>query len=100
MDFIGRRAAFVASSAAASPPPSASPASASASHLHHHQPAQHQQARNQKILIPASQQAMAPQVNVSDSKLIQHMNASSIPSAVATAATLALPADVTPVNRY
>ena len=44
--------------------------------------------------------ATAPQVIVPDSKLLQHMNASSILSAVATAATLALPADVTPVNRY
>jgi transcription initiation factor TFIIA large subunit len=42
---------------------------------------------------------MAPQVNVSDSKLIQHMNASSIPSAVATVATLALPAGLPPVQQ-
>ncbi|GAB1297687.1 General transcription factor II A, 1 [Apodemus speciosus] len=41
----------------------------------------------------------APQVIVPDSKLIQHMNASSITSAAATAATLALPAGVTPVQQ-
>uniref|UniRef100_A0A8C6MND5 Transcription initiation factor IIA subunit 1 n=1 Tax=Mus spicilegus TaxID=10103 RepID=A0A8C6MND5_MUSSI len=72
-------------------------------HHHHHQQAQlqqtvPQQAQTQQVLIPASQQATAPQVIVPDSKLLQHMNASSIPSAAATAATLALPAGVTPVQ--
>ncbi|KAL1789535.1 transcription initiation factor IIA subunit 1 [Sigmodon hispidus] len=52
-------------------------------HHHHHQQAQPQQtvpqqAQTQQVLIPASQQATAPQVIVPDSKLIQHMNASSI----------------------
>lgn len=42
--------------------------------------------------------ATAPQVIVPDSKLIQHMNASNM-SAAATAATLALPAGVTPVQQ-
>ncbi|KAM4853192.1 transcription initiation factor IIA subunit 1 isoform 2-T2 [Thomomys bottae] len=65
-------------------------------HHHHHQQAQPQQtvpqqAQTQQVLIPASQQTTAPQVIVPDSKLIQHMNASSM-SAAATAATLALPA--------
>ncbi|XP_073098121.1 transcription initiation factor IIA subunit 1 isoform X1 [Manis javanica] len=72
-------------------------------HHHHHQqaPAQStvpQQAQTQQVLIPASQQAAAPQVIVPDSKLIQHMNASNM-SAAATAATLALPAGVTPVQQ-
>ncbi|XP_012868860.1 PREDICTED: transcription initiation factor IIA subunit 1 [Dipodomys ordii] len=52
-------------------------------HHHHHQQAQPQQtvpqqAQTQQVLIPASQQATAPQVIVPDSKLIQHMNASSM----------------------
>ncbi|KAM5243810.1 transcription initiation factor IIA subunit 1 isoform 1-T1 [Hipposideros larvatus] len=84
-------------------------------HHHHHQQAQPQQsvpqqAQAQQVLIPASQQAAAPQVIVPDSKLIQHMNASNmidhqklqsinIFSAAATAATLALPAGVTPVQQ-
>lgn len=73
-------------------------------HHHHHQQAQPQQtvpqqAQTQQVLIPASQQATAPQVIVPDSKLIQHMNTSSITSAAATAATLALPAGVTPVQQ-
>uniref|UniRef100_G1SMS4 Stonin 2 n=3 Tax=Boreoeutheria TaxID=1437010 RepID=G1SMS4_RABIT len=72
-------------------------------HHHHHQQAQPQQtvpqqAQTQQVLIPASQQATAPQVIVPDSKLIQHMNASNM-SAAATAATLALPAGVTPVQQ-
>ncbi|XP_036074132.1 transcription initiation factor IIA subunit 1 isoform X2 [Rousettus aegyptiacus] len=72
-------------------------------HHHHHQQAQPQQtvpqqAQTQQVLIPASQQAAAPQVIVPDSKLIQHMNASNM-SAAATAATLALPAGVTPVQQ-
>lgn len=72
-------------------------------HHHHHQQAQPQQtvpqqAQAQQVLIPASQQAAAPQVIVPDSKLIQHMNASNM-SAAATAATLALPAGVTPVQQ-
>lgn len=72
-------------------------------HHHHHsqgQPQQTvtQQAQTQQVLIPASQQATAPQVIVPDSKLIQHMNASNM-SAAATAATLALPAGVTPVQQ-
>ncbi|KAM7159067.1 transcription initiation factor IIA subunit 1 isoform 3-T3 [Molossus nigricans] len=80
-------------------------------HHHHHQQAQPQpkvpqQAQTQQVLIPASQQAAAPQVIVPDSKLIQHMNASNmfsqifdLKSAAATAATLALPAGVTPVQQ-
>ncbi|XP_077906781.1 transcription initiation factor IIA subunit 1 isoform X2 [Ictidomys tridecemlineatus] len=72
-------------------------------HHHHHQQTQPQQtvpqqAQTQQVLIPASQQATAPQVIVPDSKLIQHMNASNM-SAAATAATLALPAGVTPVQQ-
>ncbi|VFV29739.1 transcription initiation factor iia [Lynx pardinus] len=72
-------------------------------HHHHHQQTQPQQtvpqqAQTQQVLIPASQQAAAPQVIVPDSKLIQHMNASNM-SAAATAATLALPAGVTPVQQ-
>ncbi|XP_021058147.1 transcription initiation factor IIA subunit 1-like [Mus pahari] len=76
-------------------------------HHHHHQQQQQQtqsqqtvpqQAQTQPVLILASQQATAPPVTVPDSKLLQRMNASSIPSAAATAATLALPAGVTPVQ--
>ena len=72
-------------------------------HRHHQQQAQPQQtgpqqAQAQQVLIPASQQAAAPQVIVPDSKLIQHMNASNT-SAAATAATLTLPAGVTPVQQ-
>uniref|UniRef100_G3TRS2 Ral transcription factor IIA subunit 1 n=1 Tax=Loxodonta africana TaxID=9785 RepID=G3TRS2_LOXAF len=58
-----------------------------------------QPTQTQQVLIPASQQATAPQVIVPDSKLIQHMNASNMNSAAATAATLALPAGVTPVQQ-
>ncbi|XP_077179521.1 transcription initiation factor IIA subunit 1 isoform X2 [Paroedura picta] len=72
-------------------------------HHHHHpqpQPQQtvQQQSQTQQVLIPATQQAPQPQVIVPDSKLIQHMNASSM-SAAATAATLALPAGVTPLQQ-
>ncbi|XP_061854801.1 transcription initiation factor IIA subunit 1 isoform X1 [Colius striatus] len=72
-------------------------------HHHHHtqpQPQQtvQQQSQPQQVLIPASQQAPQPQVIVPDSKLIPHMNASGM-SAAATAATLALPAGVTPVQQ-
>ncbi|KAM4666806.1 transcription initiation factor IIA subunit 1 isoform 2-T3 [Amazona ochrocephala] len=71
-------------------------------HHHHHtqpQPQQtvQQQSQPQQVLIPASQQAQQ-QVIVPDSKLIPHMNASGM-SAAATAATLALPAGVTPVQQ-
>ncbi|XP_044292129.1 transcription initiation factor IIA subunit 1 isoform X2 [Varanus komodoensis] len=71
-------------------------------HSHHHhpqpQPAVQQQSQAQQVLIPATQQAPQQQVIVPDSKLIQHMNASGM-SAAATAATLALPAGVTPVQQ-
>uniref|UniRef100_A0A8D0C1G2 Ral transcription factor IIA subunit 1 n=1 Tax=Salvator merianae TaxID=96440 RepID=A0A8D0C1G2_SALMN len=74
-------------------------------HHHHHpqpqqqpQPAVQQQSQTQQVLIPAAQQAPQQQVLVQDSKLIQHMNASGM-SAAATAATLALPAGVTPVQQ-
>ncbi|KAM7163874.1 transcription initiation factor IIA subunit 1 isoform 3-T3 [Macrochelys suwanniensis] len=69
-------------------------------HHHHPQPQQtvQQQSQTQQVLIPASQQAPQQQVIVPDSKLIQHMNASGM-SAAATAATLALPAGVTPVQQ-
>uniref|UniRef100_A0A8C5X267 General transcription factor IIA subunit 1 n=1 Tax=Malurus cyaneus samueli TaxID=2593467 RepID=A0A8C5X267_9PASS len=71
-------------------------------HHHHHtpQPQQtvQQQSQPQQVLIPASQQAPQQQVIVPDSKLIPHMNASGM-SAAATAATLALPAGVTPVQQ-
>ncbi|RMC00678.1 hypothetical protein DUI87_23296 [Hirundo rustica rustica] len=71
-------------------------------HHHHHtpQPQQtvQQQSQPQQVLIPASQQAAQQQVIVPDSKLIPHMNASGM-SAAATAATLALPAGVTPVQQ-
>ncbi|XP_060118007.1 transcription initiation factor IIA subunit 1 [Heteronotia binoei] len=73
-------------------------------HHHHHHPQPQsqqtvqQQSQTQQVLIPATQQAPQPQVIVPDSKLIQHMNASSM-SAAATAATLALPAGVTPVQQ-
>ncbi|XP_062974005.1 transcription initiation factor IIA subunit 1 [Elgaria multicarinata webbii] len=75
------------------------------SHHHHHhhpqpqpQPTVQQQSQAQQVLIPATQQAPQQQVIVPDSKLIQHMSASSM-SAAATAATLALPAGVTPVQQ-
>ncbi|XP_039393015.1 transcription initiation factor IIA subunit 1 isoform X3 [Mauremys reevesii] len=69
-------------------------------HHHHPQPQQtvQQQSQTQQVLIPASQQAPQQQVIVPDSKLIQHMSASGM-SAAATAATLALPAGVTPVQQ-
>ncbi|KAM4690633.1 transcription initiation factor IIA subunit 1 isoform 1-T1 [Rhinophrynus dorsalis] len=73
---------------------------------HHHvqpHPQQQQitahQAQTQQVLIPTTHQA-APQqqVLVQDSKLIQHMAPQGM-SAAATAATLALPAGVTPVHQ-
>ncbi|XP_013919754.1 PREDICTED: transcription initiation factor IIA subunit 1 [Thamnophis sirtalis] len=70
------------------------------SHHHHHsQPQQtvQQQSQTQQVLIPATQQTPQSQV-MPDSKLIQHMNASTM-SAAATAATLALPGGVTPVQQ-
>ncbi|KAM6462153.1 transcription initiation factor IIA subunit 1 [Liasis olivaceus] len=69
-------------------------------HHHHPQPQQtvQQQSQTQQVLIPATQQTPQPQVIMPDSKLIQHMNASTM-SAAATAATLALPAGVTPVQQ-
>ncbi|KAM4664343.1 transcription initiation factor IIA subunit 1 [Discoglossus pictus] len=70
-------------------------------HIQHHpqpqQPMQHQ-TQTQQVLIPATHHAPQQQVLVQDSKLIQHM-ASQGMSAAATAATLALPAGVTPVQQ-
>uniref|UniRef100_A0A803T0P5 Ral transcription factor IIA subunit 1 n=1 Tax=Anolis carolinensis TaxID=28377 RepID=A0A803T0P5_ANOCA len=70
-------------------------------HHHHHPPQQQQQtvqqSQAQQVLIPATQQAPQQQVIVPDSKLM-HMNTSGM-SAAATAATLALPAGVTPVQQ-
>ncbi|KAG8126387.1 putative Transcription initiation factor IIA subunit 1-like protein [Naja naja] len=72
------------------------------SHHHHHsqsqQTVQQQSQQTQQVLIPATQQTPQPQVIMPDSKLIQHMNASTM-SAAATAATLALPGGVTPVQQ-
>ncbi|XP_060613207.1 transcription initiation factor IIA subunit 1 [Anolis sagrei] len=70
-------------------------------HHHHHPPQQQQQtvqqSQAQQVLIPATQQAPQQQVIVPDPKLM-HMNTSGM-SAAATAATLALPAGVTPVQQ-
>ncbi|KAM8921669.1 transcription initiation factor IIA subunit 1 [Pelodytes ibericus] len=70
---------------------------------HHHVHQQHQvaaahQTQTQQVLIPATHQAPQQQVLVQDSKLIQHMTQQGM-SAAATAATLALPAGVTPVQQ-
>ncbi|KAG8561963.1 hypothetical protein GDO81_015546 [Engystomops pustulosus] len=75
-------------------------------HHHHvqaHQPQQQtitHQAPTQQVLIPAAHQASQQQVLIpsNDSKLIQHMAPQGM-SAAATAATLALPAGVTPVQQ-
>ncbi|KAM9294681.1 transcription initiation factor IIA subunit 1 [Gastrophryne carolinensis] len=80
-------------------------------HHHHHQhhhvqphPQQQQatahQTTAQQVLIPATHQASQQQVLIpsNDSKLIQHMTPQGM-SAAATAATLALPAGVTPVQQ-
>ncbi|XP_036305392.1 transcription initiation factor IIA subunit 1-like [Pipistrellus kuhlii] len=72
-------------------------------HHHHHlqappQPAAPQQARPRQVLIPAPRPAAAPQAAAApDSKLTKPMSASNV-SAAATAAILALPAGVTPVQ--
>ncbi|XP_069807211.1 transcription initiation factor IIA subunit 1 isoform X2 [Dendropsophus ebraccatus] len=72
---------------------------------HHHVQAQQQptathQAPTQQVLIPAAHQGSQQQVLIpsNDSKLIQHMAPQGM-SAAATAATLALPAGVTPVQQ-
>ncbi|KAG9481753.1 hypothetical protein GDO78_010793 [Eleutherodactylus coqui] len=75
-------------------------------HHHHHvqshqqQPQTTHQAQTQQVLIPAAHQASQQQVLIpsNDSKLIQHMTPQGM-SAAATAATLALPAGVTPVQQ-
>ncbi|KAM5128951.1 transcription initiation factor IIA subunit 1 isoform 2-T2 [Mantella aurantiaca] len=76
-------------------------------HHHHHvqpHPQQQQSAVHQtpaqQVLIPATHQASQQQVLIpsNDSKLIQHMTPQGM-SAAATAATLALPAGVTPVQQ-
>ncbi|XP_056402670.1 stonin-2 [Hyla sarda] len=76
-------------------------------HHHHHHHVQTQppqtathQAPTQQVLIPAAHQASQQQVLIpsNDSKLIQHMAPPGM-SAAATAATLALPAGVTPVQQ-
>lgn len=74
--------------------------------LHHVAPSQQphpqqhalQQQQSQQVLISSAQQAPQPQVIVQDSKLIQHMNTTSM-SAAATAATLSLPSGVTPLHQ-
>ncbi|KAG8449008.1 hypothetical protein GDO86_015900 [Hymenochirus boettgeri] len=70
---------------------------------HHHVPQHPQQQQTaphqtQQVLIPATHQAPQQQVLVQDSKMIQHMAPQGM-SAAATAATLALPAGVTPVQQ-
>ncbi|XP_053330297.1 stonin-2-like [Spea bombifrons] len=56
------------------------------------------QAHAQQVLIPATHQAPQQQVLVQDSKLIQHVTQQGM-SAAATAATLALPTGMTPVQQ-
>ncbi|XP_059518904.1 transcription initiation factor IIA subunit 1-like [Myotis daubentonii] len=72
---------------------------------HHHQQQQAQpqptvppRAHTPRVLIPAAPQAAAPQVIAPGSQLIQRMKASNR-SAAATAAPLARPAGVTPVQQ-
>uniref|UniRef100_A0A8C5QWH8 Ral transcription factor IIA subunit 1 n=1 Tax=Leptobrachium leishanense TaxID=445787 RepID=A0A8C5QWH8_9ANUR len=69
---------------------------------HHHVHQQTQAATHhtqpQQMLIPATHHVPQQQVLVQDSKLIQHMAQQGM-SAAATAATLALPAGVTPVQQ-
>ncbi|XP_075049589.1 transcription initiation factor IIA subunit 1 isoform X2 [Mixophyes fleayi] len=67
-------------------------------HMQQQQAAAHQ--TQQQVLIPASHQASQQQVLIpsGDSKLIQHMTPQGM-SAAATAAALALPAGVTPVQQ-
>ncbi|XP_077123560.1 transcription initiation factor IIA subunit 1 [Ranitomeya variabilis] len=75
-------------------------------HHHHHHVQVHQHPpptathQAQQVLIPATHQASQQQVLIpsNDSKLIQHMAPQGM-SAAATAATLALPAGVTPVQQ-
>ncbi|XP_053553324.1 transcription initiation factor IIA subunit 1 [Bombina bombina] len=66
-------------------------------HVQQQHPAPHH-TQTQQVLIPAAHQAHQQQVLVQDPKLIQHMTAQGM-SAAATAATLALPAGVTPVQQ-
>ncbi|XP_068110541.1 transcription initiation factor IIA subunit 1 [Hyperolius riggenbachi] len=70
---------------------------------HHHHQQHHQQTTahpttTQQVLIPATHQAQQVLIPSNDSKLIQHMTPQGM-SAAATAATLALPAGVTPVQQ-
>lgn len=64
------------------------------------QQAQQMQAQTQpqQILLPSAQQAHQQQVIVQDPKMLQHMNTTGM-SAAATAATLALPAGVSPFQQ-
>uniref|UniRef100_A0A673MTF5 Transcription initiation factor IIA subunit 1-like n=1 Tax=Sinocyclocheilus rhinocerous TaxID=307959 RepID=A0A673MTF5_9TELE len=56
------------------------------------------QTQPQQVLLPPVQQAPQQQVIVQDPKILQHMSATGM-SAAATAATLALPAGVTPFQQ-
>ncbi|CAH2328439.1 transcription initiation factor IIA subunit 1 [Pelobates cultripes] len=67
-------------------------------HVHQQQQAAAHQTQAQQVLIPASHQAPQQQVLLPESKLIHHMTQQGLSSA-ATAATLALPAGVTPVQQ-
>ncbi|TWW69138.1 transcription initiation factor IIA subunit 1 [Takifugu flavidus] len=59
-----------------------------------------QPTQTQQVILPPQPQQQAPQqqVIVQDSKILQHMSATGM-SAAATAATLALPAGVTPLHQ-
>ncbi|XP_063296561.1 transcription initiation factor IIA subunit 1 isoform X2 [Pelobates fuscus] len=67
-------------------------------HVHQQQQAAAHQTQAQQVLIPASHQAPQQQVLLPESKLIHHMTQQGLSSAAA-AATLALPAGVTPVQQ-
>lgn len=56
------------------------------------------QTQPQQVLLPPAQQAPQQQVIVQDTKVLQHMSATGM-SAAATAATLALPAGVAPIQQ-
>ncbi|XP_067240862.1 transcription initiation factor IIA subunit 1 isoform X2 [Chanodichthys erythropterus] len=56
------------------------------------------QSQPQQVLLPPAQQAPQQQVIVQDPKILQHMSATGM-SAAATAATLALPAGVAPIQQ-
>lgn len=57
-----------------------------------------QQAQAQQVILPTQQQQAQQQVLVPESKILQHMSSTGM-SAAATAATLALPAGVTPYQQ-